>query len=307
MHQRGAGGSAVSVDEPAVAASGEVASGLRPGPEPQGGASRALFSSHAMSENNAHNGLNSERSAPTEATPPLRNSGFQRRAIDRRLLLPDLVPKQHPRRRRQLAEGEAPAALLAGRGPRQADAVDGDRQLLRHLPGGEKLTKWTEAAPYLLAVVVATHSAIFGPIDLMVLGGFSLATWLSEKLSNEVAQRTRATNRRISERFSELSHRQIEQIAAWVDAQAPSAKELSLLEDLGEKLHAAAGEPDDLPVDGAADGLGVVLLLTGGAAILWGNHRAQVFSQSSPGGPFTPDLGGSARTADATKAVIAAL
>src|SRR3954468_18032732 len=29
-------------------------------------------------------------------------------------------------------------------------------RLLRHLPGGDKLTKWTEAALYLLAVVVAT-------------------------------------------------------------------------------------------------------------------------------------------------------
>src|SRR5205814_30727 len=36
-------------------------------------------------------------------------------------------------------------------------------RLLRHLPGGEKLTKWTEAAPYLLAIVVATHHAFFGP------------------------------------------------------------------------------------------------------------------------------------------------
>ena len=32
-------------------------------------------------------------------------------------------------------------------------------KLLRHLPGGEKLTQWTEAAPYLLAVIVATHHA----------------------------------------------------------------------------------------------------------------------------------------------------
>jgi hypothetical protein len=115
-------------------------------------------------------------------------------------------------------------------------------RLLRHLPGGEKLTRWTEAAPYLLAVVVATHHAMFGPVDLIVLGGFSLATWLTEKLSNEVATRTRATNRRIAERFSELAHRQIAQVADWIDAQAPSTRELDDLEHAGEELYSVVGE-----------------------------------------------------------------
>ena len=45
-------------------------------------------------------------------------------------------------------------------------------QLIKHLPGGEKLTQWSEAAPYLLAVVVATHHAFFGPVDLLVIGGW---------------------------------------------------------------------------------------------------------------------------------------
>ena len=61
------------------------------------------------------------------------------------------------------------------------------QKLLKHLPGGEKLTQWSEAAPYLLTIVVATHHAFFGHIDLMILGGYTLATWLTERLSNEVA------------------------------------------------------------------------------------------------------------------------
>ena len=115
-------------------------------------------------------------------------------------------------------------------------------RLLRHLPGGDKLTKWTEAAPYLLAVVVATHHAFFGPVDLVVLGGWSLATWLTEKLSNEVAMRTRATNRRIAERFSDLAHQQIGQICDWLDAQAPTERELHELERAAEELYTAVGE-----------------------------------------------------------------
>jgi len=35
--------------------------------------------------------------------------------------------------------------------------------------------------PYLLAIVVATHHAFFGRVDLMVIGGFSLATGLNAK------------------------------------------------------------------------------------------------------------------------------
>ena len=115
-------------------------------------------------------------------------------------------------------------------------------RLLKHLPGGEKLTKWTEAAPYLLAVVVATQHTLFGPVDLLVLGGFSLATWLSEKLSNEVAQRTRAANRRIAERFSDLAHSQITRILSWLDGRAPSLQEIEKVEKLADALYAVAGE-----------------------------------------------------------------
>jgi len=115
-------------------------------------------------------------------------------------------------------------------------------KLIRHLPGGQKLTKWTESAPYVLALVVATHGAIFGPVDLMVMGGWSLGTWMTEKISNEVSQRARATNRRIGERFTELAHRQIDQISTWLDTQAPSTREIRELEEIGEKLHRAIAE-----------------------------------------------------------------
>ena len=65
-------------------------------------------------------------------------------------------------------------------------------KLLKLLPGGQQLSKWSEAAPYLLTIVVATHHAFFGHIDLLILGGWSLATWLTEKLSNQVASPQRA-------------------------------------------------------------------------------------------------------------------
>jgi len=115
-------------------------------------------------------------------------------------------------------------------------------RFLKHLPGGERLTRWSEAAPYLLTVIVATHHVMFGPTDLIILGGFSLATWLTEKLSNEVATRTRSTNRRIAERFAELAHTQIGQIADWIDAQAPSTRQLEELEKAAEELYGVVGE-----------------------------------------------------------------
>jgi hypothetical protein len=112
--------------------------------------------------------------------------------------------------------------------------------LLKHLPGGEKLTRWSEAAPYLLAIIVATHGAFFGHIDLLILGGYSLATWLTERLSNEVSARTRATNRKIEQRFAQLAHEQITRTCAWIDRQAPSLNSLKALEDLATELHAPA-------------------------------------------------------------------
>jgi hypothetical protein len=106
------------------------------------------------------------------------------------------------------------------------------QNLLKYLPGGKKLTKWSEAAPYLLTLALVMHGAFFGHLDLMVLGGYSVATWLSERISNEVAWRTRATNRRIAERFEQLAHEQIESVCNWLNRQAPTKGELELVENL---------------------------------------------------------------------------
>lgn len=103
-------------------------------------------------------------------------------------------------------------------------------RLLQRLPGGKALGQWSEAAPYLLALVVATHGAVFGPVDLIIIGGFSLATWVGEKLSNEVTARARRTNRQIGARFAALAGEQIHRLCGWLDAAAPSAATLDRLD-----------------------------------------------------------------------------
>lgn len=107
--------------------------------------------------------------------------------------------------------------------PRDTQVI---QKLIGYLPGGKRVTRWSEAAPYLLAVAVAAHGAVFGPIDLMIIGGWTLATWLGEKLSNEVTARTRAANRRIGERFDALAREQVDKVIAWLEIQAPTATEL---------------------------------------------------------------------------------
>jgi hypothetical protein len=111
-------------------------------------------------------------------------------------------------------------------------------KLVRYLPGGQRLVQWAEATPYLLALVVATHHAFFGHIDLMIIGGYTVATWLTEKLSNEVTNRVRQTNRKISERFAKLAHEQIERVCQWLARQAPPPRALEKLERATEELSA---------------------------------------------------------------------
>lgn len=103
--------------------------------------------------------------------------------------------------------------------------------LLKHLPGGKQITRWTEAAPYLLVLTVAaaTHH-LLGGADLVVLGGWSLATWLTERVSNEVAAHTRQTNQKITERFSRLAHDQIDRMCRWLNDRAPSQTLLNQVE-----------------------------------------------------------------------------
>jgi hypothetical protein len=103
--------------------------------------------------------------------------------------------------------------------------------LLKYLPGGRQITGLAEAAPYLLAAALVVHHALFG-VDLLVLGGYSLATWLSERISNEVSSRTRAANQRIADRFTRLAHEQIERTCRWLNQRAPSYKTLEQLETL---------------------------------------------------------------------------
>jgi hypothetical protein len=110
------------------------------------------------------------------------------------------------------------------------------QKVLKHLPGGEKLTQWSEAAPYLLTIVVATHHAFFGHVDLLILGGYTLATWLTERLSNEVASRTRQTNKAIADRFERLAHEQIARVIVWLDSRAPETAALEKMRKLAETL-----------------------------------------------------------------------
>ncbi len=108
--------------------------------------------------------------------------------------------------------------------------------MIKYLPGGAQLTKWSEAAPYLLTIVVAAHHAMFGHIDLLILGGYSLTAWLTERISNEVSSRTRQTNRQIAERFADLAEQQVSQYVAWIESQCASASEIAALQQYIEEL-----------------------------------------------------------------------
>jgi hypothetical protein len=115
--------------------------------------------------------------------------------------------------------------------------------LLKYLPGGKQITRWTEAAPYLLVLTVAaaTHH-LLGGADLVVLGGWSLATWLSERVSNEVAAHTRQTNQKITERFARLAHEQIDRVCRWLNDRAPSQTAIDQLESAMERAREGLGE-----------------------------------------------------------------
>ena len=109
--------------------------------------------------------------------------------------------------------------------------------LIKHLPGGKQLTKWSEAAPYLVTIGLVAHHVLLPHLSL-VIGGYTLATWLTERLSNEVTGRTRATNRAIGDRFAQLAHEQLTAACLWLDRQAPPASSLDELERLAGELAA---------------------------------------------------------------------
>ena len=117
--------------------------------------------------------------------------------------------------------------------PRDTRAV---QKFLNLLPGGRSLARWTEAAPYLLAVVSAATTTLSAGMDLVVIGSFTLATWLGEKLSNEVTSRTRQANTAIANRFAELARSQINQTCAFLDSLAPPTAHLARLQHLADEL-----------------------------------------------------------------------
>ena len=102
-------------------------------------------------------------------------------------------------------------------------------RLVQKLPGGQRLTRLSESAPYLVVIACGLNHLAFSGLDLLVIGGFSLATWLGEKLSDEVAQRTRQANRNIDVRFAELLRRQANDAIAWLGGQIPAARDLDAL------------------------------------------------------------------------------
>ncbi len=113
-------------------------------------------------------------------------------------------------------------------------------KVLRYLPGGARVTRAVEAAPYLLLLFFLVHpghvlhEVLFGV-------GYAAVAGLIERLSNEVAARTRATNRRIGERFAELAHQQIDRVVDWLERQSAPKKTLDEIERLVEQLDTARG------------------------------------------------------------------
>ena len=61
-------------------------------------------------------------------------------------------------------------------------------------------------------------------------------TWLTEKVSNEVASRAKKTNQQIAERFAKLSHAQIQKSCQWIDGRVPSSAVLDQLEKFADGI-----------------------------------------------------------------------
>lgn len=116
------------------------------------------------------------------------------------------------------------------------------QRLIKNLPGGAKLAQWSESAPYLLTLVLVAKGAVFGHIDLIILGGYSVATWIGEKLSNEVTSRAKATNVKIEQRFVEMVSEQIRRTCQWLDQQAPTQATLETLQRHADEAGKVLGE-----------------------------------------------------------------
>lgn len=103
------------------------------------------------------------------------------------------------------------------------------KKLLGAVPGGDKLTRYSEWTPYLIAAGFLTTRLSPIPIDLLVIGGFSLAAWGGEKLNNAVVRRTSQANTQISVRYAALVAEQIEWAIAQLDQSMPSEATLDKL------------------------------------------------------------------------------
>jgi hypothetical protein len=101
----------------------------------------------------------------------------------------------------------------------------GHPTLLKYLPGGSKIVKWTEASPYLLTLVLVTH----GAVSATSTSSSSAATACD--LADRAAAATRsppapAQRMQRSPTASPPRHDQLERVRTWLDRQAPSAKVL---------------------------------------------------------------------------------
>lgn len=157
-------------------------------------------------------------------------------AAGKRWMSGEGFPRIDPQRAGQIADEEL-KDLQDWLAARWNSSPRDTRELLRLIPGGDKVAKLSEAAPYLLAAIVVTHGAFFGHVDLLILGGYSLTTWLLEKVSNEVTARAKQTNVRISQRFTELAHQQIREACQWLQSRAADAEQLDELQKLADVLH----------------------------------------------------------------------
>jgi hypothetical protein len=110
------------------------------------------------------------------------------------------------------------------------------KKLIKHLPGGEKLTTIPEAAPWLLFLL--NFEPHFHVLHALTFGGYSLVTWLTEKISNEVAAQAKKSNQRIADRFTALAHQQIEKSCAWLAGRVAPAALLDQLDRLADEITA---------------------------------------------------------------------
>ncbi len=102
-------------------------------------------------------------------------------------------------------------------------------KLMKVIPGADRVSKYSEATPYLLTGYLAMSGALFGHLDLIALTGYGSVMTLLQKVSDEVASRTRATNKSIATGYGELASKQIEQTLVWLNRQAPTQAQLATI------------------------------------------------------------------------------